>query len=301
MIPPGARVDTWAPIHAPGIAPTSSDAATASEKSPNTQVPGGGGAHHRDRLDEVRADERRRHERRGGASAARRRRSTPRPTDVSPTMNPATAPSMSVGIGRRTTAGRLGTPATPSPSGRCVAPHLEQRPDDEPARSRRSSAIPSAALEQAVEVGVGRHEADEPRPRERRRHGPDAQPPDDAQVHRPAPQVDERADRLHEQRHDDVARDRGQRVDAEEEHQHRRHEGAAAHPGEADDRAHEQPADGEREVEGHVRHGRPVAGPKRCEACADDNVAPVARDPEGARAGGIPATRDGVDGRRRIA
>ena len=66
------------------------------------------------------------------------------------------------------------------------------------------------------------------------------------------PQVDERADGLHEQADDDVARDRGQRVDAEEEDQHRRHQRAAAHPREPDDDADEQPADGERDVEGHA-------------------------------------------------
>ena len=63
MIPPGARVDAWAPSHAPGIAPSSSDEAIANEKLPNTQVPGGRGADHRDRLHEVRADQRRRLER----------------------------------------------------------------------------------------------------------------------------------------------------------------------------------------------------------------------------------------------
>ena len=42
------------------------------------------------------------------------------------------------------------------------------------------------------------------------------------------------------------------RVDAEEEDQHRRHQRPAAHPREPDDRADEEPADRERDVEGHA-------------------------------------------------
>ena len=39
MIPPGARLEIWAPMNAPGIAPISRDAVIANEKSPNRRWP----------------------------------------------------------------------------------------------------------------------------------------------------------------------------------------------------------------------------------------------------------------------
>ena len=39
MTPPGARLEIWAPMNAPGIAPTSRDDAIASEKLPNSTWP----------------------------------------------------------------------------------------------------------------------------------------------------------------------------------------------------------------------------------------------------------------------
>ena len=69
------------------------------------------------------------------------------------------------------------------------------------------------------------------------------------------PEVDERAGRLHDEARDEVARDRGQGIGLEEEHEHRRHQRAAAHPGQPDDDADEQPAEGEREVDRHSAGG----------------------------------------------
>ena len=92
----------------------------------------------------------------------------PEPTDVMPTMNPATAPRTIVGIGRRTTSGRDGR-AAPSPSGSAVLPHLEQRAGDEAGRGRDQERQPEQRLEERVELLAARLEADEPGPEERRR------------------------------------------------------------------------------------------------------------------------------------
>ena len=55
MIPPGARLEIWAPMNAPGIAPISSDAVMASEKLAEEEVPERRRADERDRLGQVRA------------------------------------------------------------------------------------------------------------------------------------------------------------------------------------------------------------------------------------------------------
>ena len=59
MSPPGARLESWAPRNAPGIAPSSSDDVMASEKLAEQEVAERRRADERDRLREVRADERR--------------------------------------------------------------------------------------------------------------------------------------------------------------------------------------------------------------------------------------------------
>src|SRR5690606_5479054 len=70
---------------------------------------------------------------------------------------------------------------------------------------------------------------------------------DQPQVHRPTAQVHQAAERLHEYRRDEVARHGGEGRHAEEEHQHGRHQGATAHPGESDHGADDEAAE---------RHGR---------------------------------------------
>ncbi len=116
MIPPGARLEAWAPSQAPGTAPMRSEEATVKEKSPKMRWPTAAAAT-------------------SGTAWARsvptswdalragymRRRTTmmtePAPTDVMPTMNPATAPRTTVGRGRTTRRrGRVGR-AGPSPRG----------------------------------------------------------------------------------------------------------------------------------------------------------------------------------------
>jgi hypothetical protein len=66
-----------------------------------------------------------------------------------------------------------------------------------------------------------------------------------------AANVDRGCRRFHEQADDDVARDRGQRVHAGEEHEHRGHQRPAAHPGQSDDDPDGKATDDERELEIH--------------------------------------------------
>ena len=75
-------------------------------------------------------------------------------------------------------------------------------------------------------------------------------------MHGAAAEVDAAADRLHHHRGDQVARHRGQRLDAEADHQDRRHQRAAAHAGEADDDAHDEACEGDAEVDVHVARSR---------------------------------------------
>ncbi len=174
----------------------------------------------------------------------------PDPTDVMPTMNPATAPRMMVGIGRGDDLGS-GHPRRALAEGQSVLPHLEQRPRHQPG-GRQQQRQPEQRLERRVELLAARLEADEPGAEERRGHRPDAQQLDQLEVDRRVPQVNECARRLHHEARDEVAGDRGQRVGTEEEDEHRRHQRAAAHPREPDDDPDEQPADGERQVNGHA-------------------------------------------------
>ncbi len=56
------------------------------------------------------------------------------------------------------------------------------------------------------------------------------------------------ADRLHDHRCDDVARDRRERLHLEQQHQDRRHQRAAAHPGEAHHEPDEETGQSNREI-----------------------------------------------------
>jgi hypothetical protein len=72
------------------------------------------------------------------------------------------------------------------------------------------------------------------------RHRADAQPANQVQAHGPVPKVYERAHGLHDRAGHQVAGNGRQRWDAEQQHEHRRHQGAAAHSGEPDDDADAQ-------------------------------------------------------------
>src|SRR5439155_22233331 len=68
-------------------------------------------------------------------------------------------------------------------------------------------------------------------------------------VHRAEPTVPDRAERLEDRAVQDVGADRVRRLEAEDDDEDRRHQRAAAHPGEPDERADQQAR--ERELPGH--------------------------------------------------
>jgi hypothetical protein len=64
------------------------------------------------------------------------------------------------------------------------------------------------------------------------------------------------ADRLHDHRRGQVARHGSEGLDAEDDHEDRRHQRTAAHPGEADDEADQEAGEGDERVEVHGTGGR---------------------------------------------
>src|SRR5215211_8434158 len=72
-----------------------------------------------------------------------------------------------------------------------------------------------------------------------------------AQVYGPERAMTERAHRLEDSAVEDVGADRDRRVEPEREDEQRRHQRAAAHAGEADERPDQEPR--ERELPGHLR------------------------------------------------
>ena len=71
-------------------------------------------------------------------------------------------------------------------------------------------------------------------PRECRGDRPDAEPLDELEIDRACAQVHQGADRLHDRGCDQVAGDRGERGNPEEQDQHRGHQRPATHAGQAD-------------------------------------------------------------------
>jgi len=82
-------------------------------------------------------------------------------------------------------------------------------------------------------------------------HGSEGEPLHESGVHRAASEVDASSDGLHDDGGDEVARHRGQGLDAEADHQDRRHQRPTAHAGEADDDAHDEAGDGDADVDVH--------------------------------------------------
>jgi hypothetical protein len=76
--------------------------------------------------------------------------------------------------------------------------------------------------------------------RERERTGAEEHPEGQPRVHGAEPPVADRAERLEDRAVQDVGADRVGRLEAEEDDEDRRHQRAAAHAGEPNDRADQQ-------------------------------------------------------------
>ncbi len=176
MIPPGARVEIWAPIQAPGTAPSSSDVATANEKSPNSRWPAAaeptsGIACTRSVPTSADALRRRVHH----AAGHHHDRAGPdrRQADHEPGDRPEDDRRHRPDHDRR--AARHAGDALARAAGGCAtsgsAPGRRARP------SRAAARAPGPRLRSPRGPPLAGHLADQPRAGEGRRHRPDAQPP----------------------------------------------------------------------------------------------------------------------------
>jgi hypothetical protein len=117
--------------------------------------------------------------------------------------------------------------------------HAQGREDEDGTEGDQQSFLEPLA---GADVAQQQHTAEGPGDRTH------AQPSDQAQVHGAAPEVDKTADRFHEETGDDVAGHRRQRWDSEEHDEERGHQRPAAHAGQSDDDAHQQPGDRDRRI-----------------------------------------------------
>ena len=169
--------------------------------------------------------------------------SEPEPTEVTPTMTPPMMPISSVGTGLTTNGIMLSPGLRRAPSsGFTISPVTTTSSGD----AERHLHL---ALQRRARPELAQHQHAQERGRDR----PEHQPPDQRLLHGAALPVDRAADRLHDHRRDDVARHRGQRLDAEQQHQDRRHQRPAAHAGQADDEADAEAAQDDEGVE-HSQH-----------------------------------------------
>ena len=151
----------------------------------------------------------------------------PEPTEVRPTIRPPAAPSSRVGTGR-TVIGAGG----PSPRRLRAGPGLEQQP----ARGQQQRDA-ERHLDRVLHGRVVAEQAQQQHPEKRRRYAARAQPADQSPVDRAAAGVHPAAERFHDRAGGQVAGDRGDRRDAEDQDQDGGHQCAAAHAGQADDDA----------------------------------------------------------------
>jgi hypothetical protein len=112
--------------------------------------------------------------------------------------------------------------------------HAQVRADDEPDRRQQERDAERRAHHLLDLLPLSQRPGDQ-HPAEGAGDRADAEPLHQAQVHRAAAKVHERADRLHHRARDEVRGHGGERRHVEEQHQHRRHERATAHPGESHD------------------------------------------------------------------
>ena len=162
--------------------------------------------------------------------------SEPEPTDVSPTTRPPRIPMTSVATGRTTTG--VTSLWRRFRIGRTIRPVMTA-----------SSAIPSAVFMCDCSAGPASMRLRSMTPRNADGIDPAISQATSRPVHGAVAPVNGAADRLHDHRRHDVAGDGGQRLDVEEQHEDRRHERAAPHPGQADDEADEEAGEDDKRVD----------------------------------------------------
>src|SRR5262249_9158477 len=131
-----------------------------------------------------------------------------------------------------------------------AAMSVKPRPEDHRG-GRREERRPDSECEQMVEA-VRARKLDGKDTAKRSRYRREAQPEGDVSSNCAAPEVNETAHWLHEERCDEVAAHGGQGLHLEEKDEHRRHEGATAHTCEADHEAAHEAGGDESGIEVHA-------------------------------------------------
>jgi hypothetical protein len=174
--------------------------------------------------------------------------SEPEPTEVMPTTSPPITPISMVGRWpdpKRPSRRRPGPGHPERPSGRA---DLEQALGGDRGGGQQQRH-PQDLLDAGLDHGAVAELAQDQDAGEGGRNRPDHQPTDQGELDGAAAQVDPAADRLHDDRRDQVAGDGGQRLDLEGQHEQGGHERAAAHPGQAHGEADQQPGGGQMQVD----------------------------------------------------
>ena len=107
---------------------------------------------------------------------------------------------------------------------------LDQALHDDRGR-RHDQRHPECDFQPVLDLGAVPQLLEDEDTGERGRHRPQSQAADQGPVHRSPSHVDAAADRLHDHGGDQVARDRGEGLDLEEQDEDRSHQRAAAHAG----------------------------------------------------------------------
>ena len=183
----------------------------------------------------------------------------PDPTDVRPTSSPPTSPTITVGMIRTANGGRLsrGSPPTIRASSErrpcsqalntmALAASRSVHPRNSFVRFSTCSLSPTLWMMKTPAKAIG--------------IDPMHSHPTSGQRTVPSTDVDPAADRLHHHRGDQVRRDGRGRVHPEEDHEDRRHQGAAAHPGHPDREPYDRTREDDAPVDVHRPSVRRVLG-----------------------------------------
>ena len=131
----------------------------------------------------------------------------------------------------------------------------DKRLDEEPDAARDERRADGVALDRLrARAVVVLDQCRDPDAEQRQRAGAEEHPERQASVHGAEPAVAHGAERLEDRTVDDVGADGVRRLETEENHEDRRHQRAAAHAGEPDDRADQQAGEGELPGHGDTPH-----------------------------------------------
>ena len=200
--------------------------------------------------------------------------SEPEPTDVMPTTRPPTMPTSTVRTGRRRhprrriDAGALHRPAGGPVGGPPTAGDEVLVGADDQAGRREQQRDAERHLGPLLHAGAGPSARDTSTPPNAAGTEPRQSRPTSRRFTVPRRRCTKPPTGFITAEHHEVAGDRGQRRDAEEQHEHRGHQRAAAHAGHADDDADQQAGHDQRQLQVHAR---PPSSPRAGSGAAPDD------------------------------